>query len=477
MRVVGHTTMADEFSSAVNETQCKLDMLFRSMMERLESGGERADLLDRQRDELLLWQSQARDREIDLNHVVSEQEERARELEQSVADARARAKESDDEHMRKYLKARKKVKTLETKIKRMKRVTAAAIPEEWAKAQLLREQKDTISKSQIEIHELRAKLQTADMEVSQREQVEELKRELEHTREMYQEVDTVSQQRLEELQGQFEAESHSLRHEASEEKRKRQAVEQQLERLKRRSELRNAKHQRETALLKLEICESQDIAAEMRQELHQRQSEIGIRSAALTENNDKISELFQSIEKLKDENATAQQEMSAQLVAAQGDTATFRDKLEMATHELQGVRQELVTVKTAVATLSIRGGAAEVIRSIGNHLRQIAQRSEKFCDPTHHQYRHVTNCGTLLCSECLQQNLPDGSADTALTLGSKDVFEVNCPWCQSEFWTWETLTIPYSVSWITGLKAVVNTIDQFKPTLIAAENHVTVKEL
>jgi len=97
--------------------------------------------------------------------------------------------------------------------------------------------------------------------------------------------------------------------------------------------LKNAKHQRETALLKLEICESQDTAAEMRRELDERQSEIKIRSAALTGNNDKISALYQSIEKLKDESATAQQEMSAQLVAAQDDTATFRDKLEMATHE------------------------------------------------------------------------------------------------------------------------------------------------
>jgi chromosome segregation ATPase len=470
--------MAEEFASAVNETQCKLNNLFRSMMERLETERERADQLERQRDELLISQSHAQERETNLANKVNKREERVRELEQSVADERARAKESNDEHVRKHLKARKKVKTLETKIKRMKQVAAAAIPEQWAKAQLLREQKDTIAKSQVEIDELRVKLHSTGMEVSQRDlQVEELKRELEHTREKYREADMVSLQRLEELQDRFEAESQSLRHEASEEKRKRQAMEQQLERSKRRSELRNAKHQRETALLKLEICESQDMAAEMRQELHQRQSEIGIRSAALTANNDKISELSQSIEKLKDEHATAQQGMSAQLVAAQGDTATFRDKLEMATHELRDVRQELVTVKRAVATLSTRGGAAEVIRSIGNHLRQISQRSEKFCNPNHSQYRHVTNCGTLLCSECLQQSLPDGSADTAPTFGSKDVFEVNCPWCQSEFWTWETLTIPYSVSWITGLKAVVNTIDRFKPTLIAAENCVAVKEL
>lgn len=470
--------MADEFSSAVNETQCKLDMLFHSMMARLESGGEHADLLERQRDELLEWQSRAQEREIDLNHTVSKQEERTRELEQLVAHERARAKESNVEHARKSLKARKKVNKLEAKIERMKQVAAATIPEEWAKARLLREQEDTISKSQIEIDELRAKLQAADTEVSQRNlQVEELKRQLEHTRKGYQEADMVSQQRLEELQDQFEAESHSLRHEASEEKRKRQAVEQQLERLKRRSDLKNAKHQRETALLKLEICESQDTAAEMRRELDERQLEIKIRSAALTENNDKISALYQSIEKLKDESATAQQEMSAQLVAAQGDTATFRDMLEMATHELRDVRQELVTVKAAVATLSTGGGAAEVIRSIGNHLRQIARRSEKFCDPTHRQYRHVTNCGTLLCSECLHQALPEDSGETALTLGSKDVFEVNCPWCRSEFWTWETLVIPYSISWITELKAVVNTIDQFKSTLIAAENRGAVKEL
>jgi len=152
-------------------------------------------------------QSRAQEREIDLNHTVSKQDERTRELEQLVADERARVKESNVEHTRKSLKARKKVNKLEAKIERMKQVAAATIPEEWAKARLLREQEDTISKSQIEIGELRAKLQAADTEVSQRNlQVEELKRDLEHTRKGYQEADMVSQQRLEELQDQFEGE-------------------------------------------------------------------------------------------------------------------------------------------------------------------------------------------------------------------------------------------------------------------------------
>ncbi|KAK5044688.1 hypothetical protein LTR84_010580 [Exophiala bonariae] len=469
--------MAEEFSSVVNETQCKLDMLFRTMMERLENASEHADELERQRGELLLWQSHAQDRDANLKHTISEQGERARELEQLVAYEQVRAKEGKDDHMRKSLKARQKVKQLEAKIERMKQVVASTIHEEQGKAQLLREQNDTISKNQVEINELRANFQAVEKELSQRSlQVEELKQELEHIRERYQDADMLSRQRFEELQDQSKAEIHSFHYEAGEEKRKRRAVEQQLERLKRRAESKTAKHQREIKLLKLEICESQDTTAEMRQELHQKQSEIKVQSAALTEKNDKISKLLQWILKLKDENESAQQEMSARLVAAEGDTATFRDQLKMAARELQDMRQELVTVKMAVASLSNRGGALEVIRLIGNHLSQFAQRSVRSCNPNHSQYRHVTNCGTLLCSECLQQALADGYADTALTLGSKDVFEVNCPWCRSEFWTWETLAIPYSMSWVTELRALIAAIDRFEPTLIAAENCVGAKE-
>jgi DNA repair exonuclease SbcCD ATPase subunit len=470
--------MAKEFSSVVNETQCQLDMLFRTMMKRLENGGERADMLEQQRDELLLWQSRAQDREVCLNQTISEQGERARELEQLVAHEQARTKDGKDEHKRNSLKARQKVKKLEAKIERMKQAAAATISDERAKTRLLRDQDDTTSQSQIEIDELRAKLQAAEMEVSQgSQQIEEWKREMEHIRERYQDVDIESQQRVKKLKDQFQAERHSLHHEAGEEERRRQAVEQQLERLKKRSELKNAKQQREIALLKLEICESQDTMAEMRQDLHQKQSEIKIQSAAVIEKNDKISKLLQSIEKLKDENVRAQQEMSAQLVVAEGDTATFRDQLKTAAHELQDMRQELVAVNMAVATLSNRGGALEVIRSIGNHLSQFSQRSARSCNPNHSQYRHVTNCGTLLCSECLQQALADRCADTVLTLGSKDVFEVNCPWCRSEFWTWETLAIPYSRSWVTELKALIAAIDRFKPTLTAAETCMVVKAL
>ncbi|KAK5042843.1 hypothetical protein LTR84_012804 [Exophiala bonariae] len=469
--------MAEEFSFVVNETQCKLDMLFRTMMERLENASEHADELERQRDELLLWQSRAQEREGNLNCTISEQEERARELEQLVAHEQVRAKEGKDDHARKSLKVRQKVKQLEAKIERMKQIVASTIQEEQNKAQLLRERDDTISKSQIEIHELRAKLQAAETEISSRSlRVEELKQESEHIRAKHRDADMVSQKRLEELQDQFQVERHSFHYEAGEEKRKRRAVEQQLERLKRRAESKSARYQRESALLKFEICESQDTATEMRQELHQKHLQINIWSAAMTERNDKISNLFESIEKLKDERVRAQQEMGAELVIAQGDTAVLRDQLKTAVHELRDVRQELANVKMAVATLSHRGGALEVIRSISNHLSQFSQRSVRSCDPKHSQYRHVTNCGTLLCSECLQQALADGHTDTTLTLGSKDVFELNCPWCRSEFWTWETLALPYSMSWVTELKALIHTIDRFKPTLTANEISVGAKE-
>jgi hypothetical protein len=58
--------MVEEFSSLLNETQCKLDILVRSMMEKVDKERERANGLGRQRDELLIGQSQAEERETDL---------------------------------------------------------------------------------------------------------------------------------------------------------------------------------------------------------------------------------------------------------------------------------------------------------------------------------------------------------------------------------------------------------------------------
>ena len=203
------------------------------MMEKVDKERERANRLGRHRDELLIGQSQAQERENDLTRQVSEQEERLRLLEQSVADERARAKCSNDKHNRKSLKAHNKIKALIKKIESMEEASAAAIPQEWHKARLLRKQSDTITKSQIEIDDLRENLRVADMQVSQREtQVKELKQELECARKSYQEVEVVSQQRLEELRDRFETEHHSLRCELDEGQRKMQAKEQQLERLK-----------------------------------------------------------------------------------------------------------------------------------------------------------------------------------------------------------------------------------------------------
>ena len=204
-------------------------------------------------------------------------------------------------------------------------------------------------------------------------------------------------------------------------------------------------------------------------DLRQRQSEIETYSSILAKKDGKISELLQSIELFKAENATAQQEMKSQLFAAQIDAATSREKLEIATHEVQDVRQELVTIQTSATTLLTRGGAAEVIRSIGDHLRQISDRTHKFCDPTHSQYHYVTNCGTFLCSECLQQALPEDGRDVTMALGSNDVFEVDCSWCRSDYWTWETLAIPYSRSWIAQLEALNDLMHQFESNRITAE--------
>lgn len=98
------------------------------------------------------------------------------------------------------------------------------------------------------------------------------------------------------------------------------------------------------------------MATGMRQELHRTQSELEIHSVALTENKGEVSELSHSMEKLKDQIAMAQREKSTQPVATQG-AVTFKDKIEMTTHELRDVRQELVTIRAAMATLMTREGA------------------------------------------------------------------------------------------------------------------------
>jgi hypothetical protein len=269
--VAAYTTMAEEFSSLLNETQCKLGILVRSMMEKVDKERERANRPGRQRDELLLGQSQAEERETDLTRQVSEQKERLRVLEQLVADERARAKCSNDKHNRKSFKAHNKIKALMKKIESMEEASAVAIPQEWHKAQLLRKQSDTITKSQIEIDDLRENLRVADVQVSQQEtQVKELKQELEYARKSYQEVEVVSQQRLEELRDRFEAEHHSLRCELDEGQRKMQAKEQQLERLKGRSQSQKEEHQKKNALFKAEICDLQNTVNEMSHDLRQK---------------------------------------------------------------------------------------------------------------------------------------------------------------------------------------------------------------
>jgi hypothetical protein len=64
-----------------------------------------------------------------------------------------------------------------------------------------------------------------------------------------------------------------------------------------------------------------------------------------------------------------------------------------------------------------------------------------------------------------------------LTIGSTDAFQINCPCCRSEFWTWEALAIPYSISWINELDALARTMDSFEPTRIIAKKGRAMEEL
>jgi chromosome segregation ATPase len=449
--------MAEEISSFLDETQDKLNTLLRSVVERWNEERERAN---QQRDELLMRHSQAQERENDLTRTVSEQNERIRELEQTVTDKRARA-----------LKARKRVHALDEKIKNMKEASDGAIREEWHKAQRLKTQRDTITQNQIEIDELRERLRLSHVQLSQRDsQVIELKRELECSRKTNQETEMASRQKVEELRGSFEAEKRSLRAE-------RQAAQQRLERLKKQSGSKMAKKEQEIAFQKAELCDLHATASEVREELRQTRLEIGSHSTILAQKDREVSVLLQSIASLKAENEMALQETRGRLVEAQFDTTSFREKLEIAAHELQDARKELAAIRTSATALSTMGGGADVIRSIGNHLRQLSQRSGKFCDPAHSKYLYLTDCGTFLCFECLQQALPEGGGDMPLTIGSKVAFEINCPWCRSEFWTWEALAIPYSTSWIEELDSLTGIIDTFECSRTIVEKRMVVEEL
>lgn len=398
--------MAEDIGTFLNETQGQLNILIRSMMERWNEERERANRLIQQQDELLRERSQARERESDLTRKVSEQNERIRELEQLVAERRARG-----------LQARKKLRALEEMIKNMKEASDAAIPQEWHKARLLREQRAAITKSQIEMDELRKQLGQSHLQVSQRDgRVNELKLELECSRKTNRETEMAAQQKVEELQA---------------------------------------------------------IVSELRDELR---LEIGSHSTALAQKDREASELLLSMASLKAENEMVLQETRGQLVEAQVDTTTFIEKLEIAAHELRDVRKELAAIQTSASALSTMGGA-DVIRSIGKHLRQLSQRSGKFCDPTHRKYLYLTDCGTFLCLKCLRRALPENCRDMALTIGSKDAFEIDCPWCRSAFWTWQVLPIPFSTSWMHKLEALTRIADRFESNRILFEKRMVVEEL
>jgi hypothetical protein len=143
---------------------------------------------------------------------------------------------------------------------------------------------------------------------------------------------------------------------------------------------------------------------------------------------------------------------------AQGDTEVAKQDLTIVTLQRDRVRQKLVTFRTSVASFSAKGGVIEVIRRICRHLTQLAREPDDFCDSAHCEYRYITHCGTLVCSDCLRQAVP-GIDEMTSSAQSGDRLELDCPWCRADFWSWEPLAVPYSSTWIRELECAADVMN------------------
>lgn len=196
----------------------------------------------------------------------------------------------------------------------------------------------------------------------------------------------------------------------------------------------------------------------VKQEICDLQTQIDNQEEGLIAKDSRISELSRSVESLKAEKATFER-TRAQLTTAQTDIAITRAKLRDTARELQAAHWNLTTIQLSVATLS---SYTKTIETIANHLKAFSKEAPKVCDPNHDEYRYLTDCGTLLCSNCLQQTSSRDRGDMIPEPEDPLAFDMNCLWCCSDFWTWQTLAVPYSNSWIAELDALSYAIHQLR---------------
>ncbi|KAK5332125.1 hypothetical protein LTR98_011731 [Exophiala xenobiotica] len=139
-------------------------------------------------------------------------------------------------------------------------------------------------------------------------------------------------------------------------------------------------------------------------------------------------------------------------------------------HFIQSITQmeELVVLRNKTALLVAEGGPLNAVRSICDHLKKVSLGEPTFCDEKHTEYCFVTDCGVLLCTTCLAHVLPDRNHDAAK---AHDLcFEIHCPWCRKESWTWQKLPLPYSPSWAPELDHLIRIMGQLQQQMIQPQS-------
>ena len=339
------------------------------------------------------------------------------------------------------------VKILERKLQKVKHDRVMTISQEWHKAHRLREQdqqllslRDAFSQQEAQIrHEQELAAQTTVENDILRQELNEIRRDA-------QLCETSSKQKLADAQHQIDVGRTCWQNELKTEKKKRQRTEKNLERLRKRQKTRLLGIQRETDLLKADFCDQEDQLEKAHVNLQQAKSSLMRQSESLTEKDHEISRLLSVIAASKDSHEREQQQLHNELSVAQKNTYLARDSLTAVSDDLEGARQTLNTMQASIDSFSADNGAVCVMRQICQHLRRFAPEPHKFCDATHGEFRFITHCGVLLCSDCLERTVRD--KDKLMNGGqSSSFFELDCSWCLSSYWTWERLTIPFVSTW------------------------------
>jgi hypothetical protein len=142
----------------------------------------------------------------------------------------------------------------------------------------------------------------------------------------------------------------------------------------------------------------------------------------------------------------------------QGEAKAAKQDLTVAIHERDSIQQELLRIQTSITSSPIKDGMI-AIRCIRRYLTRMVTESRGLCDSGHTEFSYISDCGTLVCPKCLKQAVPEMGEVNATEQSDRICFDC-CPWCRSDFWTWERLAVPYSPTWMRDVGYVADFIDK-----------------